>query len=364
MSTDETTQEPPAKKQKTSHDSETGKRQRAQAADAEAEVTEDSCKFFKDRDGNDIFSEEGSGCDSNFIIKKWVYDGQSKFQKIQIIDLQEMGKVLVLDGRSQSFEIDEFIYHECLVHPAMVAQGAPKRVFIGGGGEGATAREVLRWKCVEKVVMVDIDEGVVDAAKKHLPTWHENCYDDPRFDLIIDDAEAWIRNTDQTFDVIIMDIAEPVEAGPAAKLYFQEFYEMLKDKKILNPGGSIVTQSGSGGLMCGDSQCSVINNTLSAAFGHAHSYTADVPGYCEPWSWTMTFNNGNGSPPAYWRDAEAIDKILEENVSDTSKLKMYDGQGHNRIMNLPKYIRTLFKGETRVMTKDKPVFVCTGGVAE
>lgn len=352
MSTDETAQEPPTKKQKTSHETAT-----------EAEVTEQACKFFK-FEGRDIFSEEGSGCDTNFTITKWIYDGRSKFQTIQIMELEDMGKVLVLDGRSQSFEVDEFIYHECLVHPAMVAHGNPKRVFIGGGGEGATAREVLRWKCVEKVVMVDIDQGVVDAAKDHLPTWHENCYGDPRFELVVDDAEKWLRNTDQTFDVIIMDIAEPVECGPAAKLYFQEFYEILKNKKVLNPGGALVTQSGSGGLLCGDSQCSIINNTLKAAFGHAQSYTADVPGFCEPWSWTITFNKEDGSAPPYWRDEAAIDKILEEKVSDTSKLKMYDGQAHNRIMNLPKYIRTLFKKEVRIMTKDRPVFVCKGGVAE
>ena len=80
------------------------------------------------------------------VFKKMMFDSESPFQRVQIIETVPFGKTLVLDDHTQSSAMDEHIYHECLVHPAMMAHGAPKTVFIGGGGEGATAREVLKWK--------------------------------------------------------------------------------------------------------------------------------------------------------------------------------------------------------------------------
>jgi spermidine synthase len=101
---------------------------------------------------------------------------------------------LVLHSRSQSSALDEHIYHETLVHPAMMAHGAPKTVFIGGGGEGATAREVLRWKSVEKVVMVDLDEVACKMCQEHLTEWNAGVYDDPRFEIHYKDAYAFLND--------------------------------------------------------------------------------------------------------------------------------------------------------------------------
>merc|ERR1719223_2002292 len=129
-----------------------------------------------------------------------------------------------------------------LVPPAMLLHptGA-KNVYIGGGGEGSTAREVMRHKSVEKCVMVDIDEVVVDFCKKHLDENHA-AFADPRLDLVIDDAKGWLERSELMFDVIIMDLDDPLEGGPCYQLYTTEFYQMLKSK--LNPGGIVVTQSG------------------------------------------------------------------------------------------------------------------------
>ena len=94
-------------------------------------------------------------------IKERIYSGRTKFQSIDIINTGSFGVCLVLDGKIQSSEADEFIYHEALVHPAMLAHPQPEKVFIAGGGEGATLREVLAHKTVKRAVMVDIDEEVV-----------------------------------------------------------------------------------------------------------------------------------------------------------------------------------------------------------
>lgn len=146
----------------------------------------------------------------------------SEFQQIQVID-SYFGRTLVTDGKTQSAEHDEFVYHENLVHPAMfwsaiLSNGSngtgPKSVFIGGGGELATAREVLRHASVERCVMVDIDPKVVDVCCKYLPEWGgKGVLEHPKMTYIAGDAHEYLMNTSEKFDVIIMDISDPVEAG-------------------------------------------------------------------------------------------------------------------------------------------------------
>ena len=108
------------------------------------------------------------------------FDAKSPFQRVQIIETESFGKTLVLDGKTQSALADQFVYHECLVHPALLAHGDPKSVYIGGGGELATARECLKHRSVEKVVMVDLDKVVVDICREKLPEWNGGSTDDPR----------------------------------------------------------------------------------------------------------------------------------------------------------------------------------------
>ncbi len=98
---------------------------------------------------------------------------KTAFQEMYIVESGAYGKALVLDGKWQSCTGDEFIYHEALVQPAMIAHQEPKTALILGGGEGATTRELLRWKTIEKVMMIDIDGDVVAACKEHLPEMHQ-----------------------------------------------------------------------------------------------------------------------------------------------------------------------------------------------
>ena len=125
-------------------------------------------------------------------VKNVMYSGKSKFQEVDLIDTGPFGKTLFLDGKVQSSEIDEWVYHELLVHPAMLLHPNPKTVFICGGGEGATAREVLRHKTVEKVVMVDIDQVVCDFCHAHLED-NKAAFESPRLELIHDDARAQLE---------------------------------------------------------------------------------------------------------------------------------------------------------------------------
>ena len=148
-----------------------------------------------------------------------IFAGKTKYQQVEVLDSEVYGRSLVLDGKTQSTELDEHIYHEALVHPAMISHPDPKTVFIGGGGEGATLREVLRHESVEKVVMLDLDDQVVDICKQYLPNHHQGSFNDSRVDLVHDDAREYLQNTENVFDVMIMDLVDPLEAGTAYLLY-------------------------------------------------------------------------------------------------------------------------------------------------
>jgi spermidine synthase len=281
-----------------------------------------------------------------FAIKKHLFHGRSDYQEIQVLEYEELGKALVLDGKTQSTIYDEFVYHEALVHPAMILHGIPRKVLILGGGEGATAREVLRFKTVERVVMVDIDPVVIEVAKKYLPEWHRGAFDDPRLELIIEDGYEYIINEGEKFDVIIADLADPLEAGPAYKLYVKEFYEAVKRR--LNPGGVFVTQSTSPSIM--PYTFAVIYNTVKSVFRHAAYYMVYIKGFDSLWGFTLASEDRDPSKLMN----TYIDGIIENIVEGENRF--YDGVTHVHMFSIPKYLRELVESIKDIATLEKPVF--------
>jgi len=174
-------------------------------------------------------------------FEKRVCSQKTRFQQVDIVDTQNLGRVVILDKKVQSAESDEFIYHETLVHPAMITHPNPRNVLILGGGEGATLREVLRHATVQKVVMVDIDEEFVRLCKKYLKKWHKGSFKNRKVDVLFIDAMEYMKTTQHTFDVIVADISDPIEEGPALKIYTEEFYNLVK--KVLAPKGVFVTHA-------------------------------------------------------------------------------------------------------------------------
>ena len=155
-------------------------------------------------------------------VTKVLYDNNSSLQHIQVFENDRFGRVLTLDGVVQTTQGDEFIYHEMLTHVPILAHGNATGILIIGVGDGGMAREVLRHKSVEKVTMVEIDEGVVAFSKTYLPSLSNGAFDDPRLDLVIaDGADFMVTSTDE-FDVIIIDSTDPV--GPGEVLFTDSFY--------------------------------------------------------------------------------------------------------------------------------------------
>jgi spermidine synthase len=304
-------------------------------------------------------------------LKRIFHSSQSEFQQVDVID-SYFGRTLVTDGKTQSAEFDEFAYHESLVHPALLSYAQrtgkpPKTVFIGGGGELATAREVLRHPGVERVIMVDLDGVVVDVCIEFLPKWGGKAVkSDPRFDLTIGDAYKYLLETKETFDIVILDISDPIEAGPGIMLYTKELYQHVATR--MAPNGVFVTQAGIADAVppphadAGDRDTTCfgpIKNTLAEVFDVVFPYTQSIPSFGSDWGFVMAFSPSEGeSKDNAIFSSETVDTLIEGNIKGgKSALQMYDGITHQRMFHLTKAVRKQLASDSRIMTKDNPVFM-------
>lgn len=267
------------------------------------------------------------------------------YQEMYIVETGAYGKGLVLDGKWQSCTGDEFIYHEALVHPAMIFHGSPRNILVLGGGEGATVREILRWKSVEQVMMVDIDGEVVEACREHLPEMHQGAFDDPRTKLVIGDALDVLDNTDQKWDIVISDLSDPIEEGPSFQLFTQEYFQ--KAKNVLAPGGYLVVQAGPVAPAEVKLHARLVH-TLKSVFPHVHSSIAYTPTYGSPWGYAIASENEFDTRP----DPATIDQILQEKT--TGGFRLLDGITLLGMLQTPAYIRNAIAGETQVYTLKEP----------
>ena len=284
-----------------------------------------------------------------YRIRDVLYTGQTAYQKVDILQSEEFGRCLVLDGKTQSTEFDEHIYHECLVHPALLSHPDPKSVFIGGGGEGTTLREVLAHRSVEKVTMLDLDKEVVDLCRRFLPQHHQGSFDDPRVELLHQDARGYLAETSDTFDVIVLDLVDPMEGGPAYLLYTREFYRLAA--KRLNPGGMLVTQSGPAGLINYTECFTPIAHTLGDLFPQVRPYTVYVPSFITPWGFVMAVSDPSTTLPT----VDAFHEVSRSRLS--TELRYLDGITCHSLFTLPRYLREGIAFETRTVSDNSPVFM-------
>jgi len=283
-----------------------------------------------------------------YRIRELTYSGKTKFQSIDIINNERFGKCLVLDGKIQSSEVDEFIYHEALVHPVMIAHSHPEKVFIAGGGEGATLREVLAHNSVKKAIMVDIDEEVVDICRRFLFAWHQNSFDDRRAELHFADAREYLEKNDDKFDVIIIDLPDPLQKGPARLLYTQEFYHLVKQR--LQPDGIIAVQAESADWTELENFADIAN-TLANVFPIVRPYQAHIPSFNSLWGFasaSQKLDPGKLTP-------EEIDSKISTRIS--KELKSYDGLTHQAMFTIPKHLRLKLSETRKVITDKEPISI-------
>jgi spermidine synthase len=281
---------------------------------------------------------------SHGVTKILAYQ-KTAFQEMYIVETGAYGKGLVLDGKWQSCTGDEFIYHEVLVQPAMIAHQNPCTALVLGGGEGATIRELLRWKTIEKVMMIDIDGEVVEACKTHLPEMHQGTFEDPRVELVIADALKILDTTTETWDIIISDLSDPIEEGPSFALFTKEYYAKLK--RVLNPGGYVVIQAGPVSAPEIKYHARLIN-TLKTVFKHVAPMSAITSAYGAPWGFALCSEQPINTLP----DIAAIDRLIAEKT--TGNLRFIDGSSNLGVMQTPVYIKNAIASETTVYTLEVP----------
>ena len=184
--------------------------------------------------------EETDSDDFRFrlLAERVLYESETDHQHLVLFENPTFGRVLMLDGIVQTTEKDEFVYHEMMAHPPILAHGAVRRVLIVGGGDGGTLEEVLKHHAVGNVTMVEIDASVVDFSKQYLGAICGQAFEDPRLELSIADGFEYVANCDARYDVIIVDSTDPV--GPGKVLFSEEFYGRCHG--ALAEGGVLVAQ--------------------------------------------------------------------------------------------------------------------------
>lgn len=268
----------------------------------------------------------------NHVVRE-VVRTRTRFQQVEILDLDPFGRCLLLDGVLQTAERDEFVYHEALVHPAMTTHPEPRRVLVLGGGEGATLREVLRHPTVERAVMVDIDGELVELCKRHLPAWSAGAFDDPRAEVRYTDGRAYLERTDERFDLIVGDLTDPLEAGIAAELYGEAFYGRVR--RALGPGGLYVTQGYGVRYAATDALFERTYRGLARAFPRVSAHLEFVG------SFDLNFGFFVASERALPTDLDAAEVSRRLAARGLAGLRYYDAETHTRLCALPKNVREL-----------------------
>jgi spermidine synthase len=207
-------------------------------------------------------------------VERMVYEERTDHQELVIFESRDWGRVLALDGVVQTTTGDEFCYHEMIVHVPVMAHGAVREVLVVGGGDGGCLREALRHGGVRRATLVEIDRGVIDMCVKYLPEISSGAFDDPRTRIVIAEGARYVAETEDRYDVVIVDSTDP--QGPGAALFTPEFYRGCR--RVLREGGVMATQCGNPSIRpqeLADTQ----RDQQAAGFALVDYYLAVVPTY-------------------------------------------------------------------------------------
>ena len=235
---------------------------------------------------NHWFSEQEDGViEYRYAYDKCLYNSRSQYQNIEVINSVAYGKMLILDGFIMLTEHDEFVYHEMISHIPLCLHPNPKKVLVVGGGDGGTARELLRHQSIEKLVVCELDSLVVDVCREFFPST-ASVFSHEKLELVIADGIKHVSSLSEWADVIVVDSTDPV--GPGESLFSSDFYQGAS--LALKPGGIMVAQSES--PWANSNLLKGIHSNIKAGFRYSKPYVACVPTYPRGmWSWTIASNS-------------------------------------------------------------------------
>ncbi|WP_168123076.1 polyamine aminopropyltransferase [Paenibacillus sp. HB172176] len=257
-------------------------------------------------------------------ITKTYVDEQTDFQQLDMIETEEFGTMLVLDGMVMTTVKDEFVYHEMVAHPVLFTHPNPEQVLVVGGGDGGVIREIMKHPKVKKAVLVDIDGKVIEYSKKYLPTIAGEL-DNPRVEVLVNDGFMHIHDHKNSYDVIMVDSTEPV--GPAANLFTKGFYQGIYES--LKEDGIFVAQTDNPWFKADLIQS--VNRDVKEVFPIVRVYAANIPTYPSG-LWTFTMGSKKYDPL----------QIDEASIPEL-ETKYYTPHLHKAAFILPKFVEDLVK---------------------
>lgn len=272
--------------------------------------------------------------------------GKTEFQDIEVVETAEFGTTLLLDGATQVMERNEFQYHEPMAHLALLAHPDPRRVLIVGGGDGGLAREALKHSCVERIDFVELDAGVVDFSREHLPGLGGAAFDDPRVNLFFCDGRAFVEaSAEKSYDVVVMDMTDP--AGPALMLYTAEFFAAVR-RVLRDERAFFVMHAESPETR--PAAFARIRRTLASVFPVVRGAYAFVRMYGTLWSFALC---STGTDPAELPADVLGVRLIERGVG---RLRMVSPESVAALYARYPYIEALLEGDGPVSTDADPEF--------
>ncbi len=274
-----------------------------------------------------------------YTVNKTLYKGRTRFQEIELVDTDEFGKVLLLDGVTQVAEKNDWQYHEPMVHVPLLSHPHPEQILVVGGGDGGILREVLKHPTVTHVDLAELDEEVVAFSREYLPAISGGAFDDPRVSFHISDGRAFVESCSRRYDAVIMDMTDP--AGPSEMLYTREFFSLVE--RSLRDDRGVFTMHGESPITRPVAyQC--IRKTLGAVFGEVHSTYAFIQMYATLWSIaTASQQTSPKSLPA----GEVFRRVEDRGLSG---LRMIDEENWRSMLAVPPYVAALDGSDAPVIT--------------
>lgn len=261
-----------------------------------------------------------------------LFKDKSEFQDVEIFKSKGLGNVLTLDGLMMTTEKDEFFYHEMISHIPLIAHKNPEYVLVIGGGDGGTVREVLKHTSVKSVEMCEIDNMVIEASKKFLPSISSKL-DDPKVKIFVEDAIEFIKNKNNCYDVVLIDSTDPM--GPGEGLFTEEFYTNVKNS--LKEGGIVVAQSES--PFANEIEMGKMYKLLRKVFKNVAPYCGPIPTYPGGyWSWAFCSDNVE-IPHCH----KKVDKQRADEISKNCKL--YNTRMQTAVFDVPNFVKKIALGE-------------------
>ncbi len=264
-----------------------------------------------------------------FTVKEKLAEIESAYQRVEVFDTHQFGRLFRLDGRLMTSEGDEFFYHECMTHPAALAHPNPESVLVIGGGDGGSSEELFKHPSIKRIVMAELDPVVIDIARKYLGTIHKGSLDDPRLDIRIGDGFEYVRSSTERFDMIVLDLTDP--DTPAFHLYSEEFFRMCQ--RCLKPGGMLTLHLGSPVYQPETVRKNAAN--LRRVFKHVAPLSLFIPLYGS--QWCLAVASDTIDPRAISVETIA-QRMIERRLDD---LRFYHPAMHPALFTLPRFAQEL-----------------------